>query len=128
VRTLLGMWGPVAAWMALIFFVSARPLPGSVQGMPDWTTHVAAYAVMGLLMARAVSGGRRLVTAREAVLALTLSTAYGVSDEIHQAFVPERNADVRDAVSDLVGSVLGAAFYRQLKQILRPLAAEDSDP
>jgi VanZ family protein len=64
-------------------------------------------------MTRAVSGGRRLITAREALLAAALATAYGVSDEIHQAFVPERHCDVRDAVSDLVGSAVGAAFYRQ---------------
>jgi VanZ family protein len=118
--TLPALWGPVAVWMAIIFFASARPLPGSVQGLPDWTTHVAAYGVLGLLMARAVSGGRRLVTAREALLAAALSTGYGISDEIHQAFVPERNADVRDAVADLVGSALGAAFYRQVKTLLRP--------
>jgi VanZ family protein len=116
----LGLWGPVAAWMAIIFFVSARPLPGPAQSVPDWTTHVAAYAVLGLLMARAVSGGRPLVTVREALLAAALATGYGVSDEIHQAFVPERHPDVRDAFSDMVGSALGAAFYLQARALLSP--------
>ena len=115
----LGLWGPVAGWMSVIFFVSARPLPGPAQSMPDWTTHVAAYAVLGLLMTRAVSGGRPLISAREALLAAALATTYGVSDEIHQAFVPERNPDVRDAVSDMVGSALGAAFYRQGRPIIQ---------
>jgi VanZ family protein len=119
VRALL-LWGPVVAWMAIIFFVSARPLPGPAQSVPDWTAHVAAYAVLGLLAARAFSGGRPLVAAREVLLATILATAYGVSDEIHQGFVPERNPDLRDAVSDLVGAALGAAFYRQGRALLAP--------
>jgi VanZ family protein len=114
----LGLWGPVVAWMAAIFFVSARPIPGPAQRMPDWTTHVGAYAVLGLLAARAVSGGRPLVTAREAVLAAALATGYGVTDEIHQAFVPERNPDVRDAFADMVGAALGAVFYRQARGVV----------
>jgi VanZ family protein len=119
----LALWGPVAAWMAAIFFVSARPIPGPAQSLPDWTTHVAAYAVLGVLMGRAVSGARPAVTAREALLAAALSAAYGVTDEVHQAFVPGRNPDVRDAAFDLAGSALGAAFHRQLKQALRRVAA-----
>jgi VanZ family protein len=104
--------------MAIIFFVSARPLPGPAQSVPDWASHVAAYAVMGLLAARAYSGGRPLVTAREVLLATALATAYGVSDEIHQGFVPERNPDIRDAVADLAGAVVGAAFYQQARTLL----------
>lgn len=115
----LGRWGPVVAWMAVIFFASARPIPGPAQELPDWTSHVAAYAVLGALMSRAVAGGRPLVSAREALLAAALATAYGITDEVHQAFVPERHPDVRDAAFDLAGSALGAAFHWQLKQMMR---------
>jgi len=100
--------------MALIFFASARPLPGPAQAVPDWIPHVAAYGVLGVLMARALAAGRGVLGIREMLLAAALSTLYGVSDEVHQAFVPERTPDIRDAACDLVGSVAGAVLFRQL--------------
>ena len=45
----LRLWGPVAAWMALIFAASSRPLPEYVALLPDWSTHSAAFAVLSIL-------------------------------------------------------------------------------
>jgi VanZ family protein len=41
-----------------------------------------------------------------------IATLYGVSDEIHQAFVPLRTPDVRDVIADATGAALalGAAW------------------
>jgi VanZ family protein len=39
-----------------------------------------------------------------------VSTLYGVSDELHQLFVPGRNCDWHDVVADAAGSLLGAAL------------------
>ena len=36
--------------------------------------------------------------------------AYGVSDELHQAFVPRRSPDVMDVLADLAGGALGAGL------------------
>jgi VanZ family protein len=41
-----------------------------------------------------------------------LATAYGVSDEYHQSFVPGRDASVRDVGSDFAGAALGALGCR----------------
>ena len=43
-----------------------------------------------------------------AALAAALAAVYGVSDELHQSFVPGRTADGADVVADAVGAVLGA--------------------
>ena len=45
------------------------------------------------------------------IAAITSSTLYGISDEIHQAFVPSRYAGAADALADAVGSVLGVFGY-----------------
>jgi VanZ family protein len=121
----LRFWGPALAWMAFIFFASARPLPGPVRPLPDWTTHVGGYGVLGLLMARAVASGRGVLPAKELLLAVALSTAYGITDEVHQGFVPERTPDVRDAAFDLVGSALGAVFFRELLHVRALLAGNE---
>ena len=45
------------------------------------------------------------------LLSIVASTAYGISDEIHQYFVPCRTADVMDALADMVGSSVGVPGY-----------------
>jgi VanZ family protein len=43
------------------------------------------------------------------LLAILIATAYGISDEIHQLWTPQRSADWRDVVADASGAALGAA-------------------
>lgn len=111
---LLGLWGPVAAWMALIFSISSAPLPGDVQRIPDWATHVGAYAVLAMLACRAFAGGWRPGPARVLVLGAALAAVYGVTDEWHQSFIAGRFAEARDLAMDVLGAVAGAWVFRRL--------------
>jgi VanZ family protein len=96
--------------MALIFTLSSAPVVDAVAGVPDWMTHGAGYAVLATLVARALAGGiRRPVAARVALLAVLMSFAYGITDELHQSFVPGRHADPWDLVKNLAGAIAGAA-------------------
>lgn len=45
------------------------------------------------------------------ILSITLSSLYGISDEIHQYYVPYRNADVMDVMADILGSIFGVYIY-----------------
>lgn len=95
--------------MAFLFWVSSRTGFGPVSEIPDWMTHGAGYAVLAVLACRALAGGLgRPVTAATAALAVVISTAYGVTDEWHQAFVPGRVADAWDILKDLGGAAVGA--------------------
>jgi VanZ family protein len=61
---------------------------------------------------RALSGGEwARVTGRVVLVAVALATAYGITDEVHQAFVPGRSPDPRDVVADAVGATAGAFGY-----------------
>ena len=96
--------------MAFLFAVSSRTSWGRVSDIPDWVTHGAGYAVLGALACRALAGGLgRPATARVMLLAVLISTLYGVTDELHQAFVPGRVADAWDVLKDLAGAAAGAA-------------------
>ena len=111
----LRLWGPVAAWMILIFAVSSRPLPAYVSVLPDWSTHSAAFAALSILCCRALAGGLGPALRRgDAVLAVVLSVVYGVSDEYHQSFVPGRTATAWDVAKDAVGAVMGAWLYARV--------------
>jgi len=104
-------WLVVAAYLALIFFVSAQSTLPALPGSPsEKLLHATAYAPMGALVVWAlVRGDRRRVTFRTVVLATLFCTMYGWADELHQLFVPGRHYDLRDLLADATGAFLGAA-------------------
>ena len=112
VLRLFRVWGPAATLMAAFFFVSATPgpppLPGSVS---DVTAHFLAYALLGAALLRGVAGAEwSRVGVGGACLAAALGAAYGVTDELHQSFVPGRTPELRDAAADALGSAAGAGL------------------
>jgi len=55
---------------------------------------------------------------RDLVLAIALATLYGVTDEVHQTFVPDRTGHAVDVGWDLVGALFGAIVARLLSPAL----------
>jgi VanZ family protein len=111
----VGLWLPPLAWMALLFAASSRSDVPAASALPDWLTHGLAYLALGVLLARALAGGLGApLGPRQALLAVLLATAYGVSDEYHQSFVPGRQADPYDVLKDCAGASVGAALCRAL--------------
>jgi VanZ family protein len=106
----LSLWGPVVLVLALIFWFSAMPDPGTPPGgMSDKSAHFIAYAALGGSLIRALASGRASgVTRRRLLVAMLLATLYGVSDELHQHFVPGRTPDWLDVLADAAGAVAGA--------------------
>ena len=47
------------------------------------------------------------MTWRAVGLTLLLTTLYGVTDEVHQMFVPGRSTDAYDVAADAAGAVVG---------------------
>jgi VanZ family protein len=107
-------WLPLIAYCALIYIQSAYPPPGKLPSffLADKIVHCGLYAVLGILFYRAY---KTLPIARHHRILMLLSIAsaslYGISDEIHQHFVPFREADIFDAVADAIGAAGGVFFY-----------------
>ena len=75
----------------------------------DKVLHFLGYALLGALFLRAfytTSINHRLKLIF--VLSVLFSGLYGISDEIHQSFVPYRDASAMDALADILGSAFGA--------------------
>ena len=106
----VSLWAPVVAYMAMLFgFSSLSTLPSPPGDLSFYDVHVAAYAGLAVLTARATGRGLRDVSWRAAVGAMLISSLYGVTDEYHQLFVPGRSFDVLDMLADTIGSVAGAS-------------------
>jgi VanZ family protein len=106
-RHWLYRWVPVAAWMGLIFYLSAQPdLPhpqtGWVSLLFSSGAHAFMFGALAALWARGLAE-----RPRASILAFCAAVVYALSDEFHQAFVPGRTPDPVDLACDAVGAVAG---------------------
>jgi VanZ family protein len=125
-RLFLYYWLPLIAYSALIVFQSHYPTPESVPRLPffDKLLHAGGYGLLGLLFCRAYRS--RWPVASEpslARLAVLSAALFGLSDEIHQSFVPFRTADAWDVLADALGAALGVGFYFALLSFSDPRPA-----
>ncbi len=108
-RSPIALWAPVLAYMALIFALSSISRPPATPAGTDKLLHALLYAGLGLLFARAWSGGWTRVAPIAIVVTMIFGTLYGASDELHQYFNPPRQVEAADLLADAAGATLGAA-------------------
>ncbi|HEY5627501.1 MAG TPA: VanZ family protein [Nitrospira sp.] len=108
-------WLPVLLYAALIFYLSSLPHPEEqlpdflLKKVSDKLLHFVEYGVLGVFGYRAFRWAAGPAAARHAILlAILAASLYGVSDEIHQAFVPFRESSWLDWVADTIGGAIGA--------------------
>ena len=106
---LIQYWIPVFLYCGIIIYLSSqsypsRHLPSFLFGLSDKLVHGVEYGILGILLYRAfhqTSG-----TIGSISLAIICAVAFGISDEIHQWFVPHRQADTWDVLADTLGATL----------------------
>jgi VanZ family protein len=104
------LWLPVIVYMAGIFIASSISEPPVPQDVSDTSLHEAAYFGLTLLLIRALARGRwEGVTWGTLAAAWVVAVLYGVSDEWHQSFVPNRSAELRDLIADAIGAFVAVA-------------------
>jgi VanZ family protein len=144
-------WLPAIIWMLLIFSFSSdaqsyrhssiyfEPLlrwlfPGMSQQTIEMLhhgfrkcCHATEYAILACLIWRAI---RKPVKCDprpwrwpEAGLALAVVFAYAAGDELHQAFVPARTAEVSDVLLDTCGGAIALLLLWLRQRIFRIRAA-----
>lgn len=112
-------WAPVLAYAALIFYLSSLPYPGkdlpsAFGDVNDKVIHCVEYGVLAVLVYRALRwGAGPQWAARAWWAAVIIAVLYGVSDELHQSFVPPREMDPYDLVADSVGAFAGTMLWRR---------------
>ena len=99
-------WIASALWMGVIFALSSVPADSMPPGEYGSFGHFGVYLVLGALYFVALGGRHRGMWA--VALAVILASAYGVSDEFHQSFVPGRVPDPADWAMDTAGALTGA--------------------
>lgn len=119
--TFLRYWGPVCGYAGLIFYVSAQSHPEThvpfIRYVGDKVLHAVEYAVLGALCYRALRGSGNDSWRRQAIpAAIVLASLYGMSDEVHQAFVPFRESSWFDWLADTIGAIMGTVGIDRISQ------------
>lgn len=113
-KNLLFYWFPVLIYCLLIYIQSSYPSAKNIPAVPniDKLLHLAAYAILGALFFRAFRVQRFKENINLVIMLSILSSSfYGITDEIHQYYVPSRNADIMDIIADILGSICGVCIY-----------------
>ena len=106
------------AWMALLFYLSHQPgldTPMLFSGQ-DKVLHAAVYGLLGLLLLAAQPRQAQGYSWRQVGISTLIASLYGLSDEIHQYFVPGRSNEILDWVADTLGALIGAFLLAWLSR------------
>jgi VanZ family protein len=98
-----------AGCMLLIFVLSSQPSLPTIRFFSgaDLLAHAAAYGILCVFLALSFVPPR-VATWNRVLLLTVLVTAYGVTDEYHQSFVPGRDASPWDVLADGAGGFIVA--------------------
>ena len=109
-------WLPVYLYAGLIFIYSslAHPPPLAPKILyGDKLLHFVEYAILGYLIARAAKNSSSLkLRTHFRIFAVGIAFLYGVSNEFHQYFIPERDGEILDVLADGLGAFFGQIFLR----------------
>lgn len=107
-------WAPVLLYCGIIVYVSSlsypsRNLPSFFSSLSDKLVHGVEYGILGILLYRALCHTTRInQTIRVAIFC---AVVFGITDELHQWYVPHRHADLWDVVADTAGAIFFIAAW-----------------
>ncbi len=138
-------YGPVILWAAAIFVFSSGLFSGSntssvlrplvlwiypsatetglalVHGLVRKTSHFVEYAILALLLARALRTSlREFLRNHWFAVSLAFVALYALSDEFHQSFVSSRTASIYDCLIDTAGGLAALVFVRARSRVRSP--------
>jgi len=96
-------WTAVVGWMGVIFYLSSRT-GITVWNPMSYVAHFMEYTILGVLLCAALYCSTSLSGRALLIVALVIASAYGISDEFHQSFVPTREVSVWDWLTDTAGA------------------------
>jgi len=112
----------VVLYCSLIVWLSGQsdpPVPTDVFPHWDKLQHIAAFALLDLLVLLGMLRSRIRYGLAPLLIAPALAAIlFGLSDELHQSFVPGREVDPLDIVSDTAGALLAQGVF--LMSVYRP--------
>jgi VanZ family protein len=97
-----------------IFYISSKPFykgaPGPEFFLKPYLYHFGIFALLAFFFSLSlIKGNNRMKSL--ILIAILFAIAYGILDELHQFFVPNRSCSIDDFVTDSTGIISAAVFY-----------------
>lgn len=102
--------------MGTIFFISHQSgdtLSPYLPAFPgaDKICHLTIYGLLALTVLWGHGPGRQGALVKVALKTVVFCLVYGMSDEFHQAFIPQRSVSGLDLLADLAGAMLVCGIW-----------------
>ncbi|WP_442596852.1 VanZ family protein [Neobacillus sp. D3-1R] len=113
------LWVLPVIYMAMVWTMSSLPDDTFVE-LPDSSTdafikeslHLIEFAILYLLFVLAAYFNGKLTPVSNVVFAV-LACLYGITDEIHQSFVPARSSSLIDVLKDIIGVTISYLIIKR---------------
>lgn len=121
---------PASIWMVFIFYLSSIP---NLELQGEWSiydfvlrkiAHLVEYAFLTFLFYWGLQ--KNLSFKTNLWISLILAILYGISDEIHQYFVPTRDGKVIDVFVDSLGVIIALLLIKYAHDKNHQLSTSDS--
>lgn len=103
------IWLPTISYCGLIFYFSSLPAmatPRLFSGQ-DKILHFFEFGILSLLFFFSIKKTFLGVSLKNlAVITILFTALYGISDEIHQYFIPGRESSLGDVFADFLGAII----------------------
>ncbi|MEK6200970.1 MAG: VanZ family protein [Desulfobulbaceae bacterium] len=111
---------PMLAVMGTIFFFSHQP--GNTLYLPEFPgidkiCHLAIYALLALTVVWCLGPGGEGTPVKVALKTVLFCLLYAISDELHQAYVPQRSVSGLDLLADLSGVIVVCAIWLSSRRL-----------
>ena len=120
-------WLPTLLWMAAIYHFSSRPDPLGLIGIRNQKlalgriAHFVEYAGLYFWLHYALRQRQAQDQAQKEStwwLALLITFAYAITDELHQGFVPGRDFECSDIMMDMTGALVAMGILKMQKHLV----------
>ena len=97
-----------------IFYISSQSFEKGVPG-PDWPIksyiyHAGIFFLFSFFFLISIIKGN-IKKKHLFAIAILMAIAYGIADELHQLFVPNRDCTIEDALTDSIGILFAGIIY-----------------
>ena len=122
-------WIPVLIVLAGIFYLSSKSSYSRVWFLDfpfsDKIIHLIEYSILSWLVYRSLYYCEKIKLRNAVFITIFFTAFYGFTDEMHQYFVPERDASFFDWVFDCLGAILPLGFIRDVTQLKKGIKCQE---
>lgn len=105
------------AYIAGIFLFADSPIVSAVAPFNPYSLlHIPLYGILTILLVLSFRRNRaNSINSRSLIVAALIALGVAIADEIHQAYVPGRNASTLDVFLDTIGIGLCVLVVRRFR-------------